>query len=290
MHAEADFIDAIFADLDNDEPRLIFADWLEENGDSERAEFIRLQIEIESLRRSQPKVPGPLVAREQALREANLPKWLRDPLLFQNAKFVRGLPAFLRVPSPYHYSSCGSIWWGVAEIAGLFVAASRIGTFVRITWEEGLLNDHLKLLELFSQLQEVRLGYSDDLNDTGMRHLGKAHQIKKLQLLWTTRLSAFALHHLSGLSNLEEFILENQPSQEQVFVDASLEPIAQMQQLRRLTLFGFNRLSDVGLMSLSQLRRLEFLKLQACKQLTADGLGKLQAALPRTQIQAVLRG
>src|SRR4051794_488825 len=30
----------------DDAPRLVYADWLDENGDSDRAEFIRLQIEI----------------------------------------------------------------------------------------------------------------------------------------------------------------------------------------------------------------------------------------------------
>ena len=32
-----------------DTPRLVFADWLEENGQPERAEFIRLQIELKAL-------------------------------------------------------------------------------------------------------------------------------------------------------------------------------------------------------------------------------------------------
>lgn len=38
------FIAAIRADHDNDSPRLIYADWLDEHGEPERAEFIRLQI------------------------------------------------------------------------------------------------------------------------------------------------------------------------------------------------------------------------------------------------------
>ena len=39
------FLEAILAQPDDDTPRLVYADWLEEQGDSARAEFIRVQIE-----------------------------------------------------------------------------------------------------------------------------------------------------------------------------------------------------------------------------------------------------
>jgi uncharacterized protein (TIGR02996 family) len=39
------FLEDIIAHPDDDAPRLIFADWLEEQGDGARAEFIRSQIE-----------------------------------------------------------------------------------------------------------------------------------------------------------------------------------------------------------------------------------------------------
>ena len=40
------FIQAICASPGDDLPRLVYADWLEENGQAERAEFIRLQIRM----------------------------------------------------------------------------------------------------------------------------------------------------------------------------------------------------------------------------------------------------
>ncbi len=43
---------AVLDDIDADAPRLVYADWLEESGDAPRAEFIRLQCEIETV------VPG----------------------------------------------------------------------------------------------------------------------------------------------------------------------------------------------------------------------------------------
>lgn len=38
---------AVLADPDDDSARLVLADWLEENGEPERAEFIRVQLELE---------------------------------------------------------------------------------------------------------------------------------------------------------------------------------------------------------------------------------------------------
>ena len=37
---------AITANPDEDTPRLIYADWLQENGEPDRAEFIRLQCRL----------------------------------------------------------------------------------------------------------------------------------------------------------------------------------------------------------------------------------------------------
>lgn len=44
--AYAKFIAAIAADFDNDDPRLVFADWLADRGEGERAELIRVQCEL----------------------------------------------------------------------------------------------------------------------------------------------------------------------------------------------------------------------------------------------------
>lgn len=44
------FLEAIRADPDNDTPRLVFADWLDEHGQSDRAELIRLQCQFDPIR------------------------------------------------------------------------------------------------------------------------------------------------------------------------------------------------------------------------------------------------
>lgn len=48
MHPEADaLLDAIFDHPDDDTPRLVYADWLQEHGHEDYAQFIRLSIQLE---------------------------------------------------------------------------------------------------------------------------------------------------------------------------------------------------------------------------------------------------
>ncbi len=57
---------AIIQSPADDAPRLVYADWLEENGDPERAEFIRVQIAL-ALRELEPERKTLLQRREKEL-------------------------------------------------------------------------------------------------------------------------------------------------------------------------------------------------------------------------------
>ena len=46
---------AILESPDDDSPRLVWADWLEENGEPDRAEFVRLQCQWANLEPGDPK-------------------------------------------------------------------------------------------------------------------------------------------------------------------------------------------------------------------------------------------
>jgi uncharacterized protein (TIGR02996 family) len=63
------FMQAILANPDDDAPRLIFADWLEEHGDPFRAEFIRVQCRLAQMDEFDPEREA-LEERETALEEA----------------------------------------------------------------------------------------------------------------------------------------------------------------------------------------------------------------------------
>jgi uncharacterized protein (TIGR02996 family) len=50
MHLPVPLLHAVAETPYDDAPRLVCADWLEEHGDPDRAEFIRVQCELEPMR------------------------------------------------------------------------------------------------------------------------------------------------------------------------------------------------------------------------------------------------
>ena len=64
---------AVCEQPDDDTPRLVFADWLQEHGEEERAEFIRLQIEL--ARGAKGKKQASLIKREQEWLAAHREAW-----------------------------------------------------------------------------------------------------------------------------------------------------------------------------------------------------------------------
>jgi uncharacterized protein (TIGR02996 family) len=76
------FLKMICANPADDAPRLVYADWLDENDAADRAEFIRVQIELNRIRRPALEPPA-LLERERVLRRMaevhwrhELPAWL----------------------------------------------------------------------------------------------------------------------------------------------------------------------------------------------------------------------
>jgi uncharacterized protein (TIGR02996 family) len=67
---------AVIAEPDDDSPRLIYADWLEENGQEERAEFIRVQVALWKANAG-GRACGELRARSAALLREHDIAWAR---------------------------------------------------------------------------------------------------------------------------------------------------------------------------------------------------------------------
>lgn len=76
---------AICAEPNDDGLRLIYADWLDDTGDADRAEFIRVQLQLATLagmgRAPEPEWIDPLVSRELEL-------WVHSPEWFAPLKDV----------------------------------------------------------------------------------------------------------------------------------------------------------------------------------------------------------
>src|SRR5262249_54775998 len=95
MPSDEAFLNDICAHPDDDAPRLIYADWLDEQGRSERAEFIRVQCALVA----RPE-DGALRRRERELLDEHgnawrqeAPAWARD-----DSEFRRGFVAAVRCP------------------------------------------------------------------------------------------------------------------------------------------------------------------------------------------------
>jgi uncharacterized protein (TIGR02996 family) len=68
------FLRAVCEAPDDDAPRLVYADWLDETGDPDRAEFIRLQIRL-----ARERDPSPAIERRcEELLRANGRVWCRE--------------------------------------------------------------------------------------------------------------------------------------------------------------------------------------------------------------------
>jgi uncharacterized protein (TIGR02996 family) len=78
MNAEAGFLAAIREAPEDDAPRLVYADWLEEGGDKDRAEFIRMQCALERLPMDAPQRPE-LEDRADDLLAEHEERWLGPP-------------------------------------------------------------------------------------------------------------------------------------------------------------------------------------------------------------------
>jgi uncharacterized protein (TIGR02996 family) len=94
MSSEASLLAEIRALPDDDVPRLVYADWLEDNGDTDRAEFLLLQVRLVRAPEHSPERfeleerSEDLLARHQRAWLAHLPKWARELGL----TFRRGMP------------------------------------------------------------------------------------------------------------------------------------------------------------------------------------------------------
>jgi uncharacterized protein (TIGR02996 family) len=97
------FLRAIIADPADDTARLVFADWLEENGEPARGEFIRTEV---LLARRDPDDEAaearrpPLFARRDELLKAHKREWLEPFLGYaRESSFERGFVQEVEVPA-----------------------------------------------------------------------------------------------------------------------------------------------------------------------------------------------
>ncbi len=91
MDTQHAFVQAILDQPDDDAVRLVYADWLDENGQSERAEFIRVQIELGHMCDDDPRW-GELKTREEDLLLAHGDRWRGEfPVKLAGREWIGGV-------------------------------------------------------------------------------------------------------------------------------------------------------------------------------------------------------
>jgi NLR family CARD domain-containing protein 3 len=102
---ESDFLAAICAAPDDDDLRLVYADWLEDRGESLQAEYVRTAVEFSKIKNEDDTRRQALFDREQQLDRLHGDSWrqrlagyLPDQLrsgCWSHVVFARGLPAWV---------------------------------------------------------------------------------------------------------------------------------------------------------------------------------------------------
>src|SRR5947208_13340491 len=82
-------LQAVIERPEDDAPRLVYADWLEDHGDPDRAEFIRVQCELARLPPDEPRAFDLRWRQEELLADhgpawsEEVPKWAREGCTFR---------------------------------------------------------------------------------------------------------------------------------------------------------------------------------------------------------------
>jgi uncharacterized protein (TIGR02996 family) len=165
------FLRAIAASPEDDAPRLVFSDWLEENGDPHRAEFIRVQCELASSKLAKKRRHA-LRVRERALLDARRQEWCQEiGLPVEDVSFERGLIARVRLSE---WDGGRVLDPGLAPLAELDLSELQLG------------DDDLAAFAKAAQLPALRkLILSDNgITDAGAVALASAAGLPRLNTVY----------------------------------------------------------------------------------------------------------
>jgi uncharacterized protein (TIGR02996 family) len=167
-HDEA-FLQDVLAHPGDDVPRLIYADWLEDQGQAERAEFIRAQCALAKLPRKDPRRPE-LEGVEFALLSLHDAEWAGElTRLVRGWGFRRGFVHRVRVDAADFLAGHGELF--------------RLAPVRRVKFEGAVgLVPRLADSPALARLAVIDLG-GNELKDTDARALAASPHLRRLRRL-----------------------------------------------------------------------------------------------------------
>jgi uncharacterized protein (TIGR02996 family) len=164
------FLQAIIEAPDDDTPRLAYADWLDENGDPEQAEFIRGQLELATLPAGDPR----RAALEGRAGEA---RWLGPlPVKAFIPAFHRGLVEEVAFYGPREFFACADELFRRLPVRHLTIHASQ---------GDSLDAEGVRALAALPQLAHLHalLLWDQDFGDEGASILAACPSLANLRTL-----------------------------------------------------------------------------------------------------------
>jgi uncharacterized protein (TIGR02996 family) len=280
--ADRPFLAAILDAPDDDAPRLVYADWLDEHGDSARAEFIRLDIQLARTPLTNPDQPA-LKRRASELLQPHFQEWVDRLPQFPGVHweaFTRGFVSVVKFETPDAYFD---------HAAEVFAAAP-----IR---EVRLHNFHWQDCPRLAESRSLRRAHVLDLNDgNGIANKGaealfrSEHLANVTQLLLGKNLlgsaGARAVAEAPYMRGLTRLRLERND-----MYDDGLRFLAASKRLTLLRILDVSRTrtGDPGVEALARsrgLRRLQYLDLSS-NHVTDEGVRSLAGSENMTELTAL---
>jgi uncharacterized protein (TIGR02996 family) len=242
---------------DDDTPRLILADWLEEHGESARAEFIRVQCKIAHLSPVDRRCEK-LTEREAELLLAHEDTWRGVPPPMWSVRFERGFLVVRRVGAVV--TGVQSPWW--ARVRGWLIRLVCDGSTNRQV-QTALAS------EQFRHLPELDI-ISSKVTDAGLKGVERLGQLRTL-LLSDCRITDAGLARIASLQSLRSLCLLGCPD----VTNAGLEALTRLSELRSLRISACRQVTNAGLQILPRVGRLREVDLSYSNRFTAGALKHL---------------
>lgn len=247
------FLRAIKADPDDDNPRLLLADWLEEGGQAERADLIRSQCELARLDRANDSGPRQAYLKQavQSLVEHHRNEWLAPyRKLFRVSQFNQSVSASGWLEGPW--------------------------------FDRGMVHLRMSLEHVFEHLtaltdDPIALEWVEGLAAIS-RHGGEITRLGDAALLRSiAHLSLYDQRELNRTADVEIEALANSPHVNELrrltmalsLGEVAAQHLANSPRLNRLTSLNlrYNPIGDVGVSALAGSRNMSHLRhlnLEAC--------------------------